>query len=176
MLRTGLGPVARDWPEERLYPMLTTFLAFYEENIATHSRPFAGLSDALDELEAAGHRLAVCTNKQERLALKLLGALDLTRRFSAIAGRDTFNAYKPDPLHLSKTIELAGGVASQAIMIGDSVIDVTTARNAGVPVVAVSFGYSDPPVATFAPDAIIDHYDALRGVVSALSKAPSVTA
>lgn len=161
MIRTGIGDDARDWPEEQLYPLLTTFLAHYEDNIAANSRPFDGLIETLDALDDAGYRLAVCTNKQERLARRLLDELGLSARFAVIAGRDTFPVYKPDPGHLTMTVEKAGGQIAHAVMIGDSGVDVATAKNAGVPVVAVSFGYSDPPVATFAPDALIDHYDAL---------------
>ncbi len=165
MIRAGLGPVAHDWPEERFYPLLPTFLAYYEANIAVHSRPFPGLDDALDRLSAAGHRLAVCTNKQHSLASKLLGELGLASRFPVVAGRDTFPVYKPDPGHLTSTVLKAGGNPAHAIMIGDSGVDVATARNAGLPVIAVDFGYSDPPVATHDPDILIGHYDQLWDAV-----------
>jgi phosphoglycolate phosphatase len=168
MIRTGIGAEAADWPEERLYPLLTTFIAHYEANIAATSRPFPGLLDALDTLAAAGHTLAVCTNKRERLALALLDELGLTSRFATIAGRDTFPVFKPDPGHLLGTIARCGGCPTRAVMIGDSGVDIAAARNAEVPVIGVSFGYSDPPVASHAPDALIDHYDELIPALSAL--------
>ncbi|MBX9926579.1 MAG: HAD-IA family hydrolase, partial [Hyphomicrobiaceae bacterium] len=154
MIRAGIGPDADAWEEERLYPLLPTFLTHYEANIAATSRPFDGLLDTLDTLDDAGYRLAVCTNKQERHAVRLLEALGLADRFAAIAGRDTFPVYKPDPGHLTSTVDKAGGDPRRAVMVGDSGTDVATAKNAGLPVVAVSFGYSDPPVATFGPDAL----------------------
>lgn len=159
MIRAGLGPDARDWPEAQLYPLFETFITYYQANIAVRSRPFPGVLAALDRAQAAGHALAVCTNKREALARQLLGDLGLTVRFCAIAGRDTFPVYKPDPAHLTGTIALAGGIPERAIMIGDSGVDVATAKAARIPIIAVSFGYSDPAVATFEPDALIHHYD-----------------
>lgn len=136
------------------------YLGIYAANIAVASRPFPGLIALLDRLDASGASLAICTNKTEGLSRKLLDALDLTKRFVAIAGRDTFpRCYKPNPEHLLGTVRLAGGRSSRAIMVGDSDIDIQAARNAGVPVIAVSFGYTHQPVAAFDPDEIIDHYD-----------------
>lgn len=136
------------------------YLGIYADNIAVTSRPFPGLVDLLDRLSTAGATLAVCTNKTEGLSRRLLDALGLTERFAAIAGRDTFpRCYKPNPDHLLGTVRLAGGKAERAIMVGDSDIDILAARNASVPVIAVSFGYTHEPVASFDPDEIIDHYD-----------------
>lgn len=173
MLRAGFGERATSWPDDAFYAMLADFLAHYEENIAVHSRPFPGVLAALDELAEAGHTLAVCTNKQERLALRLLGELGLAGRFAAIAGRDTFDAYKPDPRHFVETVRRAGGDPSRAVMVGDSVVDVMTARNAGVPIIAVAFGYSDPPVATFEPDVLIHHFDELDGAIATIARRPA---
>ncbi len=104
----------------------------------------------------------MCTNKIERMSKLLLDALDLSRYFVAVAGRDTLGAAKPDPNALLGTIALAGGDRSRAIMIGDTAVDIETARAAEVPVIAVSFGYTETPVAAFAPDAIIDHFNELE--------------
>jgi len=166
MIKAALGPEAATWPEATLYPLFDAFIAHYESNIAVESRPYPGLIAALDRAEAAGHTLAVCTNKREHLAKLLLNELGLARRFKAIAGRDTFSSYKPDPLHLTETITQAGGDAQRAVMIGDSAVDVATAKAAKVPVIAVGFGYSDPHVSAFDPDHIIDHYDALDDAVA----------
>jgi phosphoglycolate phosphatase len=172
MIRTAIGPEANTWPEDRLYPMFETFIAYYQANIAATSRPFPGVIAAMDRAAAAGHILAVCTNKREVLARQLLEQLGLDARFAAICGRDTFPVYKPDPVHLTATIARAGGAAGRAIMIGDSGVDVATAKAASIPVVAVSFGYSDPHVSTFAPDALIDHYDELDAAVATLTRRP----
>jgi phosphoglycolate phosphatase len=139
--------------------LLEHFLAHYEAYIAVGSRAFAGLDAVLDHADAVGVRLAVCTNKREGLSRKLLGELGLAHRFGAIAGRDTFPVCKPDPRHLTGAIALAGGTPSAAVMVGDSDVDVATAKAAGIPVIAVTFGYTTIPVETLAADALIDHYD-----------------
>jgi phosphoglycolate phosphatase len=139
--------------------LLEHFLDHYEAHIAVGSRAFAGLDAVLDQADAAGLRLAVCTNKREGLSRKLLGELGLAHRFGAIAGRDTFPVCKPDPRHLTGAIALAGGTPSAAVMVGDSDVDVATAKAAGIPVIAVTFGYTTIPVETLAADALIDHYD-----------------
>ena len=142
--------------------MLTEFLVHYEANIANESRPFPGAVAALEELSAQGATLAVCTNKREYLSRKLLEELDLARYFSGLAGRDTFAVSKPDPGHLTRLIALAGGTPSRAVMVGDSDIDIRTAKAASVPVILVSFGYTDAPLDHLAPDAVIDHFDELH--------------
>jgi phosphoglycolate phosphatase len=172
MIRAGLGAEAAIWPEPQLYPMFETFIAFYQANIAILSRPFPGLIAALDRADAAGHTLTVCTNKRESLARQLLEDLGLSHRFSAIAGRDTFPVHKPDPGHLTQTIALVGGTPARSIMIGDSGVDVATAKAAHIRVIAVSFGYSDPPVATFEPDALIHHYSGLDGAIAGFAIGP----
>jgi phosphoglycolate phosphatase len=118
--------------------------------------------ETLDTLRNEGATLAVCTNKIEMQARAVLSALKLDGYFSALTGRDSLGAYKPDPKHLTGTIARAGGRNDAAIMIGDSETDIRTAKAAGIPIVAVSFGYSIDPVASFGPDAIIDDYRDLR--------------
>jgi phosphoglycolate phosphatase len=136
----------------------TAFLAHYEANIAAESHAYPGLEEALVALGERGARLAVCTNKQERPSRELLSALGLIDRFGAIAGRDTFAVHKPHPEHLWGAIRLAGGDPQRAVMIGDSATDIQTARAAGLPVIAVPFGYTDVPVHDLGPDAVIEHY------------------
>jgi phosphoglycolate phosphatase len=122
---------------------------------------FPGVRAALDRFSDAGFRLAVCTNKPERLARLLLEKLDVADPFAAICGRGTFPMHKPDPRTLMLTIEAAGGDPRRALMIGDSKTDIDTAKNASAPVVAVDFGYTDTPVAELAPDRVISHFDEL---------------
>lgn len=137
------------------------FLEHYTLNIPGRSQPYPGVVAAMDRLAAAGYTLAVCTNKYESLARNLIGGLGLTDRFAAITGPETFGIRKPDPRHLTETIALAGGDVARAVMVGDSVTDIDTAKAAGIPVVAVDFGYTDRPVSEFEPSAIISHYDEL---------------
>jgi phosphoglycolate phosphatase len=150
---------------ERLYP---AFIAHYAAHIAEHSRPFPHLETTLDRLAAAGHRLAVCTNKLEWLSLRLLQTLQLARHFAAICGQDTFGVQKPDPEIFRRTVQRAGGKPTRAIMVGDSRTDIDTARAAGVPVVAVEFGYSEVPIGALRPDRLIGSFAALPGAIDEL--------
>jgi phosphoglycolate phosphatase len=144
------------------------YLKLYAEHIADRSRPFPGLTDALDTLARQGCRLAVCTNKLEWLSLRLLDALGLATRFGAICGQDTFAMRKPDPDMLRLTIVRAGGNTAHAVMVGDSTTDVATARAANIPVIAVDFGYTEVPPAELGADRLISHFDALAETVRQL--------
>jgi phosphoglycolate phosphatase len=141
--------------------LLKLFLDHYTINIPGKSRPYPGVVEALDRFKAAGYLLAVCTNKYEGNSVELIGALGLARYFAAIAGQDTFAFRKPDPRHLTETIKLAGGDPHRALMVGDSQTDIDTAKAAGIPVVAVDFGYTDRHVREFEPSVVISHFDAL---------------
>jgi phosphoglycolate phosphatase len=148
--------------------MFADFLSHYAAHIADHSRPFPGVSQALDRLSAGGARFAVCTNKLEGLSVILLQRLGLADRFAAICGQDTFKVAKPDPEMLRGTIARAGGSIAAAVMVGDSFTDVAVARAAGVPVIAVAFGYSDVPVAQLKADRLIGRFDELADAVAAV--------
>jgi phosphoglycolate phosphatase len=165
----GLAPVAAD--VERIYGQ---FIDHYAAHIADHSHPFPGVEAALDQLARGGCRLAVCTNKLEWLALRLLGALGLADRFAAICGADTFGVQKPDPAILHGTVARAGGHSDAALMVGDSVTDIAVARAAGIAVIAVDFGYSETPVAELGPDRIVSSFHRLPQAVFALLAAPKV--
>ena len=169
MLARGLEADGRAATPAIMDRLFADFIAYYTDHIAVRSRPFPGLIEALDTLGARGHRFAVCTNKLERLSVLLLRALDLADRFEVVCGQDTFGIQKPDPEVLRRTIAAAGGMAGEAVMIGDSATDIRTARAAGVPVIAVDFGYSETPVAAFAPDRVISHFHQLPGEVASLS-------
>ena len=138
-----------------LYPRL---LDYYRDNISAGTVPFPGLIEALDRLDALGVKTAVVTNKFESLALKLLDELGLTGRFAAILGGDTMgkgNA-KPSAAPIHEMIRRSGG--GRAAFVGDSTFDVMAAKNAGIPSIAVSFGFLMQPVAELGADAVIDDY------------------
>jgi phosphoglycolate phosphatase len=155
----------------RLERLFANFIAHYSEHIADRSRPFPGLTDALDGLASGGYRFAVCTNKLERLSVLLLKQLKLADRFAAICGQDTFGMQKPDPEVLRRTIAAAGGSQPHSIMIGDSATDIRTARAARIPVIAVDFGYSERPVSEYGPDRIISNFAQLPAAIAAISPA-----
>jgi phosphoglycolate phosphatase len=173
LLQRALAAKGKQLPPDEIDRLFVEYLEIYAAHIADHSRPFPGLEQALDKLTAQGCRLAVCTNKLERLSVRLLEALNLAPRFVAICGQDTFTMRKPDPDMLRLTIARAGGDLGHAIMVGDSMTDVATARAAGVPVVAVDFGYTDTPPAQLGADRLISHFDALPAAVLELVAIPT---
>jgi phosphoglycolate phosphatase len=158
MLDAGLRHYGLTLHEPELSGLHERFFAFYADHVAVMSRPYQGVREVLESLRRAGARLAVCTNKYEHLSRTLLRQLDLEPLFATIAGRDTFPVCKPDPGHLTGTIARAGGRIERAVMVGDSEIDIATAKAAQVPSIAVSFGYTPRPVRDFGPDSIIDDY------------------
>jgi phosphoglycolate phosphatase len=168
LLQRALASRGKEFPPDRIDRLFAEFLEIYAAHIADQSRPFPGVEPALDALAAQGCRLAVCTNKLEWLSVKLLKQLQLASRFAAICGQDTFTMRKPDPDMLRLTIARAGGDTGHAVMVGDSMTDVATARAAGVPVVAVDFGYTDTPPAQLGADRLIGHFNALPAAVMAL--------
>ena len=168
LIERGLEAEGRSVGVEEINRMTTDFIDYYADHIADESRPFEGLEAALDHLAAHGHRLAVCTNKLEWLSKRLLDRLDLSGRFAAICGADTFGVQKPDPTILRETVARAGGELSASIMVGDAGTDVGVARRAGVPVIGVGFGYTDVPIAELKPDRLINHMRDLPDAVKSL--------
>jgi len=168
MIARAIEAKGRALPAAKFEALFANFVAHYSEHIADRSRPFPGLIDALDALATEGYRFAVCTNKLEGLSVLLLKELGLAHRFAAICGQDTFGMQKPDPEILRRTIAAAGGRPQRALMIGDSLTDIRTARAAEVPVVAVDFGYTERPVSELGPDRIISSFAQLPAVVAEL--------
>ncbi|MGF1659624.1 MAG: HAD-IA family hydrolase [Rubrimonas sp.] len=149
----ALAGIAHD--ETLVDAALPDFLALYEARIARETRLFPGAAETLEGLGAAGWRLAICTNKPQGLAERLLDALGVAHRFAAVLGADAARPRKPDPAHLLETIALAGGDPRRAVLVGDTATDRETARAAGAPCILCEFGYALEPLARLAPDAVI---------------------
>ena len=147
------------YDDSLLARMLPTLLDYYEQNLAIHSVPYPGLMDAMEALDKAGVKLAICTNKAERFTIPLLHQIGLSERFVSVIGGDTLGVTKPNPAPIHEMIARAGG--GRTIFLGDTINDIAGARNAGVPSVAVSFGFLDGPVEQLEADAVIDHFDEL---------------
>jgi phosphoglycolate phosphatase len=171
LLRRGLAATGAASEElvERGYPI---FLDYYGDHICDGTTFYPGIGEALDALEAAGAALAVCTNKAEALSSKLLAALGWRGRFAALVGGDTLPVRKPDPAPLLEAIARAGG--GRAVLVGDSITDADTARAAGVPFVAVSFGFPDRPVEQLGADVVIDRFSDLAGALERLAARPDL--
>lgn len=168
LLQQAFSSNGRPLEAARQEELTANLLSYYTAHIAVDSRPFPGMEEALAQLAAEGVRLAICTNKVEHLARKLLDALDLSRHFAAITGGDTYGRAKPDPLPLGATIAAAGGTLARALMVGDSYNDIAVARAGAIPVVAVSFGYTEIAPAQLGADRLIHHFSELNSAVSEL--------
>jgi phosphoglycolate phosphatase len=154
----------------RVQAVADRYVEIYCDNVAVESTLFPDCRESLEDLARHGYRLAVCTNKPERLARALLEALGVLPLFAAVAGRDTFAWSKPDPRHLVGTVLAAGGDPGRCIMVGDTHVDVATARSAQVPIICVSFGYSDVPAEALAADALVHDYRALHAAIADLQR------
>lgn len=165
--------------QEELDKVFEVFLEHYSQNMPGKSEAFPGVIDSIKAFHEAGYLTAVCTNKLEGLSRRLLEGMGIAHLFTAICGADTFDQRKPDPRHLLGTIEMAGGDPERCVMVGDSRTDIDTAKNAGIPVVAVDFGYTDQPVHVFEPSKVISHFSELtvelaeRLIQSASSEQPA---
>jgi phosphoglycolate phosphatase len=157
----------------RLDRLVVDFLAVYEQRIALESRPFPGAVEAVEALVGNGALLAICTNKPERLSKLLLAELGLGEHFVSLIGGDSLTRRKPYAEPLLEAIARAGCTPAETVMVGDSVTDIQTARAAGVPVVGVSFGYSETPMGELGADAVIDHFDELSPAIAKLRERAS---
>ena len=161
LLERGFTAQGHPIPGDRMPALFERFIAHYSEHSADLTRPFPGVVDCLTELKGAGAKLSVCTNKLTSLSVPILERLDLAKFFDSVIGGDLPPAPKPDARHLAMAVATAGGRIDRAVMVGDAATDAGAARAAGVPLVLVSFGYTEVPVAELGPDILIDHYDQL---------------
>ncbi|NBB41906.1 HAD-IA family hydrolase [Sphingobium yanoikuyae] len=153
------------YDEAILDQTLPILLDYYEQNLALHSLPYPGMMAMLNVLAARGVKLAICTNKAERFTIPLLHQLGLFDRFASVVAGDTVGIAKPDPAPIHAMIERAGG--GRTIFLGDTVNDIAGARNAGIPSIAVSFGFLDGPVENLEADGVIHHFDELVPMLEA---------
>ncbi len=143
----------------------TRFLEFYAERMTADTRLYPGVAATLDTLAKRDCRIALCTNKPAAMAGAILRHFGIRQRFAALLGGDSLRVRKPDPEHLRTTVRDAEGEMTRAIMVGDSSTDVNTARRAGVPSIAVSYGYSVQPACDLGADAVVDHLDQVPDVL-----------
>lgn len=158
---TARAPLAPDAFDSRL----ARFLAVYEAAPAVHSRLYPGVPATLRKLFDGGWRLGVCTNKPQRPSEAILEALDLSWLFTAVGGGDRFPARKPDGSHILATLETMDASPEHTVLVGDSVNDLRAARDAGIPVVLVDYGYAATPVHALDPDAVIGSFEQLPAVL-----------
>jgi phosphoglycolate phosphatase len=145
----------------RVNRLVDVFEKVYAENPCRDTRIFPGAVALMDALAAKGIRLGMCTNKPGAVTVRLLDALDLTRRFGAVVTGSDGLPKKPDVAMLAATFARLGCSAEDGAMIGDSAADVGCARAAGCRVLLVSFGYTPTPAAALGADAVVDSFDEL---------------
>lgn len=159
LVTRGLKATGEMPPDFDVEPHYEVFVNYYADNIAGGSAMFPGLEPLLIRLQSEGIAMGVCTNKLEGLSLRLLEALDMMKYFGSVIGPDSIGVAKPDPRPFHESVRRLGLNNPRAIMVGDSETDILTARAAGVPVLAVPFGYTPKHVSEYNPDKLITHYD-----------------
>ena len=123
--------------------MVKEFVDYYGKNIVNESKLIDGAKDFLIWSKEKNISMAVCTNKQEHLAIDLLKKIGIYDFFEYVAGHNTFDYCKPDPRHLTSVVEILGGDLKKTLMIGDSETDANAAKAAGIPVILLEDGYTE---------------------------------
>jgi phosphoglycolate phosphatase len=154
---------------EKLPHLVARYLAHYESAIAVHTRLYPRVHETLGRLQAAGHRMAVCTNKAHKPSIHVLDALDLSKYFDAVIGGDATPAKKPDPRHVLAVLEKLSARPANAAMIGDGANDLIAARDAGVAVIHARYGYGITRDHDVTPDAIIDDFAAIPDAIKTIA-------
>jgi len=168
MLRLGFSRLGQPEPEGLIDEQFPLLLKHYGENLDRYTVVYDGVRPALQRLLDADYRIGICTNKPEGLAEALMQRLGLREMFGALIGADTLPTRKPDAAPYLETVARIGGDLARSVLIGDTVTDRECARAAGVPSVLVTFGPTGRDVEKLQPEALLDHYDALFGVVENL--------
>lgn len=162
LMRRALGASASD---AEVDTALDYFIRYYHENRVVHTRLYEGAEESLRELHGAGVRLAVLTNKPVRISQLILSDLGISELFFETYGGNSFPEKKPHPMGLNRLLSTSGIARERAVMVGDSHIDVRTAKNAEVFALGVTFGFQPDTFAAEPPDAVIHHMAELPGVV-----------
>ena len=152
--------------DEKIKKQMTKeFIDFYSKNIDRNSIPIDGSIDFFKWAKSKNISMAVCTNKQEKLAVDLLKKLDIYKYFEYVAGSDTFSYNKPDPRHLTDVVEIIGGDLKKTMMIGDSEVDATSAHNANLPFVLVRDGYTEKTEEEIKHDELISDFKGFEKII-----------
>jgi len=154
LMRRALGPEASEADVERA---LEYFLRYYRAHMLDNTRLYPGVQGALDQLLAAGSKMAVLTNKPVRVSRAILEGLGLAKHFFQVYGGNSFRQKKPDAIGIETLLSESGAPRERTIMVGDSGVDVRTARNAGVTACGVSYGFQPETFVEEPPDLLVDN-------------------
>ena len=158
-------------PPDALDYMVETYIGFYQRHPADLTTIYPGVVEVLESLAARGIPMAICSNKPFVMTKLVLETLGLDRFFDAVTGGDNVPHRKPDGRHVTHTLDLMGGRHSHAVMVGDSETDVAAGKDAGLPVIAVTYGYTHVPVGELGADVLIDRFSDLPAALDALAGA-----
>lgn len=142
--------------EQELAAALQFFLKYYGDHMLDATTLYPGVREALDRLDAAGVPMAILTNKPVKFSVRLIAGLQLSGHFFQIYGGNSFEQKKPAPVGILKLMEESSAVRERTIMVGDSAIDVLTARNAQVQACGVKWGFQPETFTKAPPDLLID--------------------
>jgi phosphoglycolate phosphatase len=167
LVRRALGETAT---EPDVESALRFFIQHYRAHMLAHTLPYPGVRETLEVL--APRQMAVLTNKPVRISRDIIDALGLSRFFSCVYGGDSFERKKPDPMGLATILAELGVSPRQAMMIGDSDVDIQTARNAGTWACGVTYGFQAERLTACPPDLLLDRFGDLPRHLSTLASAP----
>jgi len=164
LMRRSLGPEAS---QEEVDRALEFFLAYYREHMLDNTCLYPGVQEALDRFRDAGIRMGVLTNKPVRFSRELVAGLRLTDHFLNVYGGNSFDEKKPHPIGVDTLIAEAGADRARTMMVGDTAVDVETARNAGIQCCGVSYGFQPGAFEEAPPDILVDRLDQLADAILA---------
>ena len=145
--------------------MVKEFIDFYGKNIVVKSKLVNGVYSFLSWAKSNDISMGVVTNKQEHLAVDLLKKIKIYDFFEYVAGRNTFEYCKPDPRHLTNTIEIMNGTINKSLVIGDSENDADAAKSAGIPMILLEDGYTEKKIEQIHNDHIIKDFVGLEKII-----------
>ncbi len=163
LIRRSLGPEASQQQADRA---LDFFYEYYRDHMLDNTTLYPGVQETLDTLVEAGRNLAVLTNKPVRFSILMIERLGLARHFRRVYGGNSFDTKKPDPYGLNLLIDESGASKNRTLMVGDSAVDILTARNAGVASCGVTYGLQPETLVTHPPEILLDEITALIPVVT----------
>lgn len=156
LIRRALGP---DASEADVARALEFFLAYYRDHMLDYTVLYPTVRETIEKLDDGRRKLAVLTNKPTRISNAILDGLGIGKHFFRIYGGNSFEQKKPHPIGIERLLEESGAEKKQAMMVGDSAVDIRTARNAGIAACGVTYGFQPETLALDPPDFVIDRMD-----------------
>lgn len=162
LMRRTMGPEASDGDVAQA---LEYFISYYLAHQFDYTTLYPGVRETLDAFRERGLRMAVLTNKTSEISVQIVAGLGLADHFFRVYGGNCFSQKKPDPIGILTLMNEAGAGPSETMMIGDSAVDVKTARNAGVKACGVTYGFQPESLIVEPPDILLDEFAGLQPVV-----------